>query len=184
MRAKITLICPVCLKEYQKDKSEYTRNCKIGRPSYCSLSCAGIVNQIKEENRSNYDISKHCSNQHDEYSDFRYYLKLIKLHKENIGITLDVLKDLWDKQNGICPYTKVKLKPQTHMTYALYKYNDWYLYASVDRIDSSKPYSIDNIEFVSVGINYLKNRFKKSEVIEFLNIISHNLMELEANSGN
>ena len=70
------------------------------------------------------------------------------------------------------------------MTYALYKYNDWYLYASVDRIDSSKPYSIDNIEFVSVGINYLKNRFKKSEVIEFLNIISHNLMELEANSGN
>lgn len=177
MRTQIILTCPVCNKEYSKDKSEYTRNLKIGRTSYCSLNCSGYINQIGHDNRSNYDISKHCANQHDEYTDFRYYLKLISLHKKNIDITLENLKNLWKSQGGICPYTKVNLKLQTHSSLALHKVSDWYLYASVDRIDSSKPYSLDNIEFISVGINYLKNRFKKQEVINFLKIISNNLQD-------
>lgn len=43
--------------------------------------------------------------------------------------------------------------------------------ASVDRIDSNKPYSVDNIEIVCLGINYLKNTMSRQDVLEFLSMV-------------
>jgi len=175
MRTQIILTCPKCGKEYSKDKSEYDRNNKLSRISYCSLSCAGDINKIPIDKISHYDIAQHSKNKIDKYTQFRYYMKLMSNHKRGVNVTIDDLAYIWERQNGICPYTLVNLRLQTHSSTALHNLNDWYLYASVDRIDSSIPYNIDNIEFVSVGINYLKNRFQKQEVIDFLKIIANNL---------
>ncbi len=181
MRTQIILTCPKCGIEYSKDKSEYDRNNKLGRVSVCSLACTGDINRIPINKISHYNISQHSKNRIDKYTPFRYYVKLMNNHKKDVSVTIDDLIYIWEKQNGVCPYTLVKLKLQTHSSIALHNLNDWYLYASIDRIDSRKPYSLDNIEFVSVGINYLKNRFRKQEVIDFLKIISDNLNDKSFN---
>ena len=39
--------------------------------------------------------------------------------------------------------------------------------ASIDRIDPSKGYSPDNIEFVCLAVNYAKNGYGKDEMMKF-----------------
>ncbi len=181
MRKQITLKCPICNSDYNKDLSEHKRNIKLNRLSYCSLSC----NAKKESNinhimkvQSNYDISQHSKNKIDEFTNFRYYVKLIKVHKkEGSTLTITEMKRKWNEQKGLCPYTKIPLTPKTHSHISTYKLENWFSIASIDRIDSSKPYTYDNIEFVSIGINYLKNRYSKESVINFLKIICDNLKE-------
>jgi hypothetical protein len=159
VREKIELICPCCQKSYLKDFSEFTRNVKLNRPSYCSLSCSRItLNKSKQL--------------HPLQIYFRHTCKNNRNHE--VTITLQDLINQWDKQQGKCSYTQVDLKLKTRNS-SIRKEKDWYLYASLDRIDSDKGYTKDNIEFVSLGINYMKNTCKKSEVIEFLNIICKNL---------
>ena len=42
---------------------------------------------------------------------------------------------------------------------------------SIDRIDSSKPYTKDNIQFVSRNINYAKHSLSHEQMLEFLKMI-------------
>jgi hypothetical protein len=44
--------------------------------------------------------------------------------------------------------------------------------ASVDRIDSSKGYTKDNIQFVCFMANIAKNKFSCDELINFCNLVS------------
>ena len=46
--------------------------------------------------------------------------------------------------------------------------------ASVDRIDSSKPYIKDNIQFVSRNMNYAKNIMSHEQMLEFIKLIIEN----------
>lgn len=172
MRKQIELICPVCNKTYLKAFSEYKRNLKVDRVSYCSTAChAKNTIDTKIPNGSTYDISKHCSNRIDEHTPFKYYVKLMNLRKnKSTGLTTFDLIDIWNKQKGVCPYTNIKLKLATHTTRPT-KQLDVFQYASIDRIDSSGKYTKDNIEFVSLGINFLKNKFTKEQVITFLTLI-------------
>lgn len=103
----------------------------------------------------------------DEFSQFRYHLRKAKSRNEEFKLTLQDLKDVWDKQGGICPYTGIKLedydyKPSSNSVYT----------ASLDRIDSSKGYTKNNIQFVSKNINFMKNRLSHEETVEFCKIIS------------
>lgn len=81
-------------------------------------------------------------------------------------LSLEDIRNQWIIQNGICPYTGIKMELQTATSKCKNRLN----LASLDRIDSSKQYSKDNIEFVVLPINYMKNQFKKEEIIEFLKI--------------
>jgi hypothetical protein len=169
MRKQIILKCPICNEFYSKDFSEYKRNLKYNRISYCSLRCTG-KNQAASKiiSKSSYNISQHANNRLDIYSPFRYYLKLMKTRFDKYeNITLEDLHALWTKQNGICPYTKLSLKLSSHTKFPSHQ-PDVFNYASIDRIDSSKGYNKDNIEFVSLGINLLKNKFSKKQVLLFL----------------
>lgn len=171
-RKKIILDCECCKKSYEKDLSEFVRNSKLGRKSYCSINCAAkdINSLSKVDIRNVYDISQHSGNRMDEFSKFRYYIKLINLRNRKFAsLSLEDLKQIWNKQKGICPYTNLKLILMDH-TFS-HKNHPFYRIASLDRIDSSKGYTIDNVEFVSLAINFLKNKYTKQEVIEFLSII-------------
>jgi hypothetical protein len=85
------------------------------------------------------------------------------------SITLEDLEEIWNKQNGLCAYTKLPLVLVTH-TNPRKDVPKWNL-ASVDRIDSSKGYEKDNIQFVSVTINYAKNNMSHDDMIKFLHFI-------------
>lgn len=118
-----------------------------------------------------YNISKHSNNHLDEYTKFRWYLKNVRKRPKNYDITLEDLKYTWEKQQSVCPYTNIKLKLKTHSDKALNTFDNPFEFASLDRIDSSKGYTSDNIEFISVGVNYLKSNFTKEQTISFINII-------------
>ena len=185
-RKQTELICPICGKTYLKDKSEQIRNELLDRLSYCSLTCKGkskknLIHLNEYKFGSPKNTFKNCGNNKggvslDEFSPFRETLnktyKRGKSHKvKESTLTLQELKDIWEKQKGICPYTGIELiLPLTSRKKLTCKD---YEKASLDRIDSSKGYTWDNVEFVSASINYMKNVMSKEDTLELIQIIKN-----------
>lgn len=111
----------------------------------------------------------------DEFSPFRYHLRNIKRHARQthsrnrvspreISITLEDLKNQWDKQKGLCPLTGWRMiNPITINRVPPLSPRR----ASVDRIDSSKGYTKENIRFVCWMVQMAKHSFTDKEVIKF-----------------
>jgi hypothetical protein len=163
---------PECGKEFTKNLSEFNRSQKLGRLHFCSLSChakyrglgTSLVPVIRKTSHFK-DIIRV-----DDFSPFRYHLKIMKKsakrRKHECVVTLADLKALWEKQKGICPYTGWNLVNLASTTecettpITIYR-------ASVDRIDSSKGYTCDNIQFIAVIANFAKNVFTEQDLINF-----------------
>lgn len=76
------------------------------------------------------------------------------------------LDRVWKQQNGKCAFTGLTLE-RRRGNKGITKTDNPFLIASLDRIDCSKPYSADNIQWVSVGMNLARGnlsveRFAKS----------------------
>jgi len=86
-----------------------------------------------------------------------------------MNIDANYLKELWNKQHGICPYTGIPmlLPRNTKHDPSLRSLKK----ASLDRIDSAKGYVKGNVEFVCMFVNLAKNSFPRQEVKEFLRMI-------------
>ena len=94
----INLICPKCHKPFSKCLSEYNRRKTKGYTNfYCSPFCFHS------------DL--------DELAPFRQVFYQArqgsKIRDIKFSITLEDLKRKWDEQNGICPYTKLKMEIPT-----------------------------------------------------------------------
>jgi hypothetical protein len=171
MRKKIELKCDNenCGKIYQKDVSEYRRNLKLGRKNYCSLKCVGICTSHYLEGYG--EKNKHnlvANNKKDKYTGLREHLTRVKSRNKNYDITLEDLYIQWENQNGICPYTKLKL---THPR--LSKNIEPFFIASLDRIDSTKGYVKGNIQFISMSANFAKSNMTHEQMVNFCKIISN-----------
>jgi len=169
MGNKIELVCEICSTTFKRVEKEYKRSQKKGRKSYCSRRCSGKGNikNIPKEKIGNRDNLKRGS-ETDEFSPFRYHLRKTRSRNKEFNLTLEYLKEIWDIQKGICPYTGIQLKDWNYKT----KSNSLYT-ASLDRIDSDKGYIKGNIQFVSKNINYMKNKLSHLETIELCKIISN-----------
>lgn len=170
---KIQIECSFCKKLFDKSYSEYNRNKKLNRLSYCSISCA-ITDRNKNTDYSNRKISpellKHCNNRADEFSPFREFIRRIRKrsleNKTEFDLDLQYLKDLWEKQNGKCAYTNISLK--------LPKYNqkgDRIYTASIDRINSSIGYIKGNVQYLSTAINFMKNDMTHENTLKLIKLI-------------
>ncbi len=165
----VELTCEICGKVFLRRRGEVQRNKKLGRRVFCSRECTGIASignlpplEVTKKNLRRGKIP-------DKYSPFREYFKLIKRRtkerNEPLSLSIDDLKQQWEKQNGICPFTGWRLEiPRT---------SNWGecpitpRRASIDRIDSSIGYVLGNIQFVSVIANYCKHQFTDQDVIDF-----------------
>jgi hypothetical protein len=166
MRKQIELTC-YCGKTYNKDLSEVIRNEKLGRINYCSKKCSGKIQaKYLVENNSNYNISQHSSNRRDDFTPFREHLRRAKRRDINCNLDLEYLKEIWDRQKGICPYSNVKLECVKEG-----KTNSKIYTMSLDRIDSSKGYIKNNVQFVSIAINLMKSNMTEIELQELLTIL-------------
>ena len=107
--------------------------------------------------------------QSDKYSVFRKHFNRTKERnkKKNSSkqaskiLTLQDIKDQWEKQDGKCAYTGVQM---THVG----KNKKSPRQASLDRIDSSKGYEKHNVQFVCLAINLAKLDFSDKDFREFL----------------
>lgn len=157
--------CDLCGKTCSKPVSEIKRNTNLGRKMFCSRACSvKYGNSLPRNTENRYDISKHAGNSKDEFTGFRYMLRSAKSRYKDFDLTLQDLKDIWESQNGMCPYTGFALELRTYKKKTFNRLKQ----ASLDRIDSSKGYIKDNVEIVALPINYLKSSFSKEETQTFL----------------
>jgi hypothetical protein len=173
--ADVVLTCLTCGKEFKRSRGEYNRRVRLNKLNfYCSQSCCAKTTKNIERlklNKPNYPIWKHSNNQRDQYSKFRPIIKCaLQRKKKEFDLTLEYLAELWESQNGICPFTGFSLELRTHTECNNIKLN--IRTASLDRIDNSKGYVKGNVRFVSVMFNFARNAFSDNEVIEFAKAIT------------
>lgn len=177
--SKIDLVCQWCGKNFKRERGEHNRNTKLGRRVFCSLSCTAKQQNADEpdyllKNRDNFKTIK-GARALDKYSSFRYFYKRIKHSHKHKGraynLTLQDLKDLWEKQQGICPYTGWKLiLPLSSGGWKTLDAPE--LKASLDRIDSSKGYIGGNVQFTSVMANWAKNNLEEDKLLKFCKAVA------------
>ena len=168
-RPQIEVLCgnPNCNKLFMKDGSEVRRNKKRGSNNYCSLSCSSIVNHNQlHSGRAEYlkGVTKS-----DKYTGLREHFRRAKYRNQEFNITLDDLLEQWDKQNGLCPYSGVKLIHPIRI-----KDESLIFMASLDRIDSNLGYIKGNIQFISAATNLAKNNMTHEQRVEFCKLIASN----------
>ena len=109
----------------------------------------------------------------DKYSPFKYSLNKARSRSRQRGeetdLTLEYLKKIYDNQNGLCPYTDIKMElPRSSQDEDIKKSPTK---LSLDRIDPNKGYIQGNVEFVCYCINVMKNDFSKRETLNFISRI-------------
>lgn len=170
--AKIDLTCEVCGKAFSREKGEVNRNRKLGRRVYCSLACVGRDNNDHLDEYKKSPPPPNCRTTTDELSPFRWHLRNIRRRQRDSELTLRDLKERWDYQKGQCPFTGWQLlnpidSRRSRLPHTIDR-------ASVDRIDSSKPYTKDNIQFVSMMAQFAKNSWSDEDVYRFCEaVVTH-----------
>jgi hypothetical protein len=106
-----------------------------------------------------------------ELTPFKRAWKLALRREPLSNLTLNHLKEVWDRQAGICPYTGWNLiLPASKIGFGEFSKSP--KRASLDRIDSAKGYEIGNVQFVSIIANYAKNTFTHEEMVEFCKAVA------------
>ena len=156
--------CPDCNKVLT-----YKWNCELRvaneRNSVCKSCRTARAN--KSPNRKNSLSANPCWQGHEEIPRAwfsKYFLK--KGSRKRTGtITMQDVWDMYLKQDKKCALSGVPISfEKTEQGYS----------ASIDRIDSSKEYDIDNVQLVHKDINLMKNRFNQDYYINMCKLVAKN----------
>ena len=176
---KIEVFCDHCGKAVQKPAKEYNRRIRLGKSKfYCDNRCGSSISETSDRlapYRNGQNLYPSCKRREDELSPFRLHMKCIKnpnRKKKNDSIDFDesYLKEVWDKQEGICPFAGVRMSLRTikgALSSGVTPYS-----ASVDRIDNSIGYVMGNIRFICHMANIARNRYSDEQVVEFCRLVA------------
>lgn len=162
-----TVICNKCGKAFEKPNNEYNRRIKKNKLMYCSLACAAIIKPLFGGKPNRKPPIKGRTSQ-----PFSYYLRNCRRRNSDFNLDSDFLQKLWNDQKGLCALSKLPLKLNTSTKYK----NDYRYTASIDRIDKNKGYTKDNVQFISLSLNLMKNTLTQEQTISFLHEICKNIM--------
>ena len=177
--------CDFCDNEFQKPLNEYKRQSERGRTLfYCSRKCSGNrpdnKNKLKNLGLGHAPfkggLNKLVTPDEIALGGLKEFSRRVRRRTKFVEELLptDLLK-IWKKQNGKCAITNVDLLLPNDINYKSVNNN---YKASIDRIDSSKPYTIDNVQFLSATMNYLKMDMTDENVNEFFEIIKSRVTEV------
>lgn len=149
----------------------------IHRQWLCECSC-GTIKEVLQTHliQGNSKGCNKCSNIGKESSCFTGYeeisgekFNMIKKGAIKRGIPFQInITDIWDlfiKQNRLCNLSGLEIY--------FGKTNKDKTTASLDRIDSNKGYSLDNIQWIHRDINIMKNKFDQKYFINICNMITN-----------
>lgn len=172
--------CDYCGSEFERAVGEINRSLKLGRAAYCSRECHGKANHshlpITIANGivpAQLVASKPIPgiNAADEYTPFRQMFRTIARHAKErqkpFEITLDDLKRQWELQSGVCPVTGWALilpRAKNELKMPMNR-------ASLDRIDNNSGYTVCNIRFVALIVQYAKSVWSDTEVFDFCSAV-------------
>jgi hypothetical protein len=151
----IDLICSTCQKPFKRKDWLHKKNLERGtKKYYCSVRC-------------------NPRSSPDELSSFRYLMNNVKNGRAKlIDIDEKYLKELFDKQKGLCAITKIPMKLKFNSN----KGKKTPIQCSVDRIDNSKDYSKDNVRLTCLIANISRNVFSDEDVLKFCKDVSKGLL--------
>jgi hypothetical protein len=105
----------------------------------------------------------------------RYWHSILKCAEKREILFTITIEDAWNqylKQDGKCALTNVQLNLECDKHKGDFYWTE--MNASLDRIDSSKGYTIDNIQWVQKKINIIKNTLTQEEFIDLCKLVAHN----------
>ncbi len=147
----------ICSCECGGSKTVDARSLKYGHVS----SCGCIKKEQVGENNPQWTGHKEISG--------AFWSKIaISASRRNISIevTIEQIWDLFLKQNRKCALSKVDLYfPKTVIELGN---------ISLDRIDSSKSYSLDNVQWIHKDLNIMKMDYTQDEYIEWCHKVAEN----------
>jgi hypothetical protein len=170
------LNCKNCGQEFNVVDSQYKyqENRKPGRDWFCSRSCTTTCSnlhkrseehreanadhmrslQVEASKRGSTTLTKH-NQQFVWYVsrscyDGRFGTQTLEWKQE----FAQQLEELWEECGGRCAFTGIQLHLRNRRGKA--DTQNTFLIASIDRIDSSKPYERGNVQWVSCGLNLAK----------------------------
>lgn len=123
--------CQWVHKDINRIKHTFTQDNFI---EYCKL----ISNFSKQ-----YNYEEICENLTDKK--FSRIISKAKENKKDFQLNYEYLNELYHKQNGYCALTGLKISMEDS--------------ASLDRIDSEKPYIFNNVQWVHKDVNRMKNKY-------------------------
>ena len=176
MSKKVSLVCPVCGKEFQRTSYEVRRNEKRGRVSTCSHSCAAKRqngSQFAEWRESEEWRNVITADKSNELTPVNKLLNDSKCRAKQKGfaynLTASYLRDLWEEQDGRCAWTGVKLilpiQRSKHDT------SNPNIIASLDRKENNKGYEVGNVQFVMAPLNLAKRHHSDDVVRNLISLI-------------
>lgn len=144
----------------------------------CKCSCGKIIRCKKTLVKSGRKKSCGCIQQQSEYVSkyiMRMYWTSLILNAKNRDISFELdpkdLDNVLEQQNFQCKLSGIPISlPKNSDEFLLDR--EWT--ASVDRIDSSKNYTKDNIQFVHKDINKMKMNLSQKQFIEYCRAVSQN----------
>jgi hypothetical protein len=165
-----TKTCRDCGED--KPLSQYYKHklLKDGHYTHCKI-CANTYNkQYYEKHKEKliqYRVEYNRTHERKHYRDIdsriRQLLKSAASRKQ-VDITKEEAKEIWNKQNGICAYSKLPLTAKAN------QFNT----VSLDRIDSSKHYTKDNVQFVCAAVNRMKQEYAEEIFVLLCHLITQN----------
>jgi len=182
----VTVECENCKMSFEMKNGEYNRHIRNNfKRKYCSRQCRKdhvkkspevLVHEGLKKWWNDEKNIEHCRKLGEAHAEeirrttmgWSEFLRRARNRKINLQLEIDDLKAIWEKQEGKCPYTGWELVLPN------YKLRKTPRTASMDRIDSSKGYTKDNIQFVSVMANYAKNDFEEDCMKDFCKAIHQN----------
>src|SRR5690348_16849876 len=99
------------------------------------------------------------------FSSIKYKANLRGIH---FDLTLPFLDKLIKEQGFRCKYSGLPIDAKTRGK----------ITASLDRIDSDKGYTEDNVQFVSIKVNYMKHVLDQTEFLDLIRKIYQHSWEL------
>lgn len=87
-----------------------------------------------------------------------------KIRNIEFGITIEDAWDLFIKQEALCALSGIPITVKEEI--------EGYRTASLDRVDSSKPYTQGNVQWVHKDINLMKNKFDQDYFLQMCKLIT------------
>lgn len=156
---------------YTENKTQisyYIVQCKCGSVPYKIKSCElSKTKQCKKcystgigYNHKSYSGTKNIS---------KTYFSQVKLgaKKRNLefNITIENMQLMYDNQNGLCKFSKLPIIIGNEKIETT---------ASLDRIDSTKGYTVDNVQWVHKDINRMKTDFNQEYFYKLCQLVTEN----------
>lgn len=154
------------LFNFNKDKTK-----KLGVGSLCK-PCASITTHeyyIKNSSHIKRRVSKYNMTylppyERDVISRLKNLCTKAKGRRKEFSLVDQDLFDLWEKQQGLCTYTKLPLLAAANQPNTI----------SLDRIDSSIGYVVGNIQLVCAAVNRMKMDMTEEQFIRFCSLVAQN----------